>query len=101
MDTDFLSEEACNIIRVAAGFDDTLKAILGASCSDCTGEEEYLKHISDLITEIKKDTRDYLEEWGLDDSFSVRKYREKLATVEAEIQKVLKIPAKNRKYEKW
>jgi len=97
MDTDFLSEEAYGIILCAGNFDDTLQTLLGAACSECKDEEEYLKHISEIISEIKTETMEYLEDWGLEDTFSVKEYRQKLKTLEAEIQKVIKIPLKARK----
>ncbi len=99
MDTDYISNEAYNVIRCAARFDDTLKALIGAECSECADEDEYLEHIIELIGEIKKDTKEYLEEWGLEDQFSIRDYREKLKTVEAEVKKVQAIPKESRTYE--
>lgn len=39
MDTDFLSNEAYNLICMAASFDDTLKALMGASCSEHESED--------------------------------------------------------------
>jgi len=101
MDTDYISKEAYNVIRCAARFDDTLKALIGAECSESTDEDEYLEHILDLIAEIKEGTKEYLEEWGLEDQFSVHDYREKLKTVEAEVKRVQGVPKASRTYEEW
>jgi hypothetical protein len=79
MDTDYLSEQAYEIIIQAAGFDDVLKCRLGCICTRfCEDEDEFLKKALETIDEIEKETREYLEDWGLNEHYTVRKYRKHL-----------------------
>jgi len=101
MDTDYLSHQAYSIIQYAANFDETLKSILGASCSECKDEDEYLKNVMELIEEIQEDTSEYLEEWGLDEQFTVAQYRKHLKGLVAEVKKVMEIPKEKKTFEEW
>ena len=101
MDTDYLSHQAYGIIQYAAEFDDTLKSILGVSCTKCRDEDEYLKNVMELIEEIQEETSEYLEEWGLDEQFTVAQYRKHLKGLEREVRKVMEIPEDKKTFEEW
>jgi hypothetical protein len=101
MDTDYLSHQAYGIIQYAANFDDTLKSILGASCSECKDEEQYLIYVMELIEEIEGETSEYLEEWGLEGQFTVAQYRKHLKGLKTEVKKVMKIPESKKTFEEW
>ena len=101
MDTDYLSHQAYGIIQYAASFDDTLKSILGASCSECKDEDEYLKNVKELIEEIEEETSEYLEEWGLDEQFTVAQYRKQLKGLKSEVEKVMEMPKDKKTFEEW
>ena len=85
MDTDYLSHQAYGIIQYAAGFDDTLKSILGSSCSECKNEDEYLKNVLEIIEEIEEEPSEYLEEWCLADQFTAVQYRKYLGNLKIEV----------------
>ena len=101
MDTDYLSLQAYGIIEYAASFDDTLKSILGSSCSECKDEDEYLKNALELIEEIEEEPSEYLEEWGLNEQFTVAQYRKHLKGLKAEVKKVMEIPKDKKTFEEW
>jgi hypothetical protein len=74
MDTDYISKEAYSIIHIAATFDDTLKSLIGSACSKFDNEDDYLEYIKDLIEEIRANTLEYWEEWGLEGQFELVEY---------------------------
>jgi hypothetical protein len=92
MDTDSLSNEAYGIIQYAASSDDTLKSILGASCSDCKDENEYLQNVLEIIEDIEAEPREYLEEWGLEEKFSAAQYKKHLKLLKAKVKDVIEMP---------
>jgi hypothetical protein len=101
MDTDYLSHQAYGIIQYAASFDDTLESILGASCSECKDEDEYLKNVMEIIEEIEEEPSEYLEEWGLEEQFSVAQYRKHLGNLKIEVNKVIKMLKDKKTIEEW
>ena len=101
MDTDFLSNEAYGIIQCTASFDDTLKSILGESCSDCNNEHDYLQKVLEIIDEIESETSEYLEDWGLEVQFSVTQYRKHLKLLRAKVKEVMAFPENKKTYEEW
>jgi hypothetical protein len=101
MDTDYLSHQAYGIIQCAANFDDTLKSILGASCSECKDEDEYLKKVMEIVAGIEEEPSEYLEVWGLEEQFTVAQYRNHLINLKMEVKKVMEIPKDKKTYEEW
>ena len=99
MDTDYLSNQAYGIIQFAANFDDTLKSILGASCSQCKDEDEFLKIVMELIEEIEEEPSEYLDEWGLEEHLTVAQYKNHLKNLKIEVKKVMEIPKDKKTYE--
>ena len=55
----------------------------------------------ELIEEIQEDTSEYLEEWGLDEQFSVAQYRKNLKGLMTEVKKVMEIPKEKKTFEEW
>jgi hypothetical protein len=101
MDTDYLSLQAFGIIQYASEFDDTLQSILGSSCSECKDEDEYLKNLLEIIEEIYEEPSEYLEEWGLEDQFTVAQYRKHLKNLKIEVEKVMAMPTDQKTFEEW
>lgn len=92
MDTNDLSDQAYELIWQAAKIDDTLKSILGSTCSECENEDEYLKTVMEIIEEIEEETNDYLEEWGLEEMFTVGQYRNYLKKMKLQVKEVIEMP---------
>ncbi len=101
MDTDHLSKEVYNLICIAADFDDTLKSIMGASCSDYDEEDKYLNGLLELYGKIKDNTQEYFENWGLESCYNIEDYHKKLDFLKAETLKVLKISKEKQTFEDW
>jgi len=99
MDTDELSTEAYNLILIAARFDDSLKALMGASCSKYSNEEEYLEGLLELYEEIDEDPEDYFEEWGMPEVDNIKDYKMKLEELRKETKRVIKMEKADKHFE--
>lgn len=101
MDTDYLSKEAYNLICIAASFDDTLKALMGASCSQHKNEDECLNGFLELYDEIEEEPEEYFEEWGMPEIENVQDYKAKLEELRNETKKVMKMDESQKHFEEW
>ena len=101
MDTNDLSDQAYELIWQAAKIDDTLKSILGSTCSECENEDEYLKTVMEIIEEIEEETKDYLEEWGLEEMITVVQYRKHLKKLKLQVKEVIDAQDKNLRINKF
>ena len=101
MDTDYLSKEAYNLICIAASFDDSLKALMGASCSQHKNEDECLTGFLELYDEIEKDPEDYFDEWGTPEVDNIQDYKRKLDDLRKETNKVMQMDESNKHFEEW
>jgi hypothetical protein len=63
MDTDDLTKEVYEILLLAAGINDFLKAELGYLSRKYANEDEYLQGMLDFILAIKADPEDYRDSW--------------------------------------
>lgn len=101
MDTDYLSKEAYNLICIAASFDDTLKALMGASCSQHKNEDECLNGFLELYDEIEEEPEEYFEDWGAPEIENYEKYKSKLDELRKETKKVMQMDKSHKHFEEW
>mgnify|MGYP001026893355 CR=1 FL=1 len=92
MDTDDLSEEAYEVLTIAHGINEFLWAEMGALSGKYKGEEEYLNGWLKFIKKIRKDPEGFQDLWLLEEPISP----EHLLRLEEQIQKVQKIPYRQR-----
>lgn len=104
MDTNDLSRETHSaIIDTAERFHHDLTLQFGVLASDCKSDNEYLEQSETLIKE-------WLTDWDLeelimdiffDDEPRKQDFKKVLEKILANIEKVKKIPIKNRKFDLW
>lgn len=104
MDTNDLSRETHSaIIDTAERFHHDLTLQFGVLASDCKSDNEYLDQSETLIKE-------WLTDWDLeelimdiffDDEPRKQDFKKVLEKILANIEKVKKIPIKNRKFDLW
>ena len=88
MDTDELSEEAYEILRMAQQINEFLWVELGAASKRYKSEEEYLSGMLLLINRMKDDSERFQDRWLLEDPID----EESLLLLERYIHRVQKIP---------
>lgn len=89
MDTDDLTDMAYENIRIAACFNDYLKAELGAMSRKFKEEEEYLKGMLAHVVEIRKHPCAYLESWNIEHETNIKTFRHNIIQLENHIDKTI------------
>ncbi len=96
MDTDDLTNMAYENIRIAAYFNDYLKAELGAMSGQFKEEEEYLGAMLAHVIEIRKHPRSYLESWNIENETNIKTFRQNIVQLENHIDKTIQTPKAKR-----
>lgn len=97
MDTDYLTEEAHEILPLAAGINDYLKADLGVMSYGFDKEDEYLKGMLAFLQAVQADPDEYRDSWCLDENIDSAS----LFLLEQKIREVLAIPYDDRTQPVW
>lgn len=98
MDTDYLTEEAYDVlIRDSYEVSDILGAEIAAMSMEYEDEPEYIEGAKKHIRGIIRDTEDYLDGWNLLDEIDSKEFRKKLRGLLEKITALQNIPYEKRK----
>jgi hypothetical protein len=92
MDTDDLTPMAYNVIIRAVGILDVLSIQIGASASDKKTEDGFLHGVTVFLRKILKSPRAYVDDWNYLEEVDVKIFRNEVAALLVDVEKVLAIP---------
>jgi DNA-directed RNA polymerase specialized sigma subunit len=97
MDTDYLTEDAYNVLIVESGkVLDYLRSDIAVDSRMYHNEDEYLKGALEELNEIAEDPMDYLDGWSLEDEVDVNDFKQGILKLIEKVKQVINIPYKDR-----
>ena len=101
MDTDYLTEKAYHVIRLAADASDFLRSDIGVACSEYQNEDDYLKGILEFVKEIDENAKGYLDDWNILDQTDINLFKKRVIILRDYIKETLSIPISERGETEW
>ncbi len=97
MDTDYLTEDAYNVLIVeSAKVLDYLRSDIAVDSSMYDNEDEYLKGTLEELNEIAEDSMDYLDGWNLEDEVDCDEFHKGILILKDKVKAVIDTPIKDR-----
>ena len=97
MDTDYLTEDAYNVLIVESGkVLDYLRSDIGASACEYSDEDFYLQGMLEALNEIAEDSMGYLESWSLEEDVDCDAFYKGILILKDKVKTVINTPIKDR-----
>jgi len=97
MDTDYLTEEAYDIlIRDSSKVSEYLRCDIAIIAQEFNDEDSYLNEILEILKETEKHSFEYLEDWNLSEEVDINKFTKGIQRLIARIINLQEIPYKKR-----
>ena len=96
MDTNDLTEKAYEILIIAESVNHLITVFIGASASRYSDENEFLYGILKLLSQIKEDPENFIDDWGIAEEIDWQTLNAGLIRIEEYTQEVINTPIENR-----
>ncbi len=96
MDTDDLTNMAYQTITLAHDVSEFLRAEIGASASDVSSEDEFLRGTVEFLAEVLEDPEDYLDSWNAVEETNVACFAHGVRRLQVHVLKTMETPQMQR-----
>ena len=92
MDTDDLTNMAYQTITLAQDVSEFLRAEIGASASDFSSEDEFLRGTVEFLAEVLDDPENYLDSWNAIEETNIPCFADGVRRLRVHVAKILDTP---------
>ena len=96
MDTDDLTPMAHEVMSLAYGACEPMRAEIGVLAGDFSSEDEFLAGVIAFLDEVLEDPESYLDSWDLLDEIKVKVFSKNVTSIRAHVQSTIATPQKLR-----